>query len=108
MTHYLAVARYLVVYMRRGGSDPQLSPWLEGRNHVHPVVHRVQDAIAADPRRPWSNTSLAKLAGTSPRQFRDHTGLNLPDYKAGCGSPSPTSSSSKPSSTSSTPREFAH
>jgi transcriptional regulator GlxA family with amidase domain len=83
--HALAVARYLVVYMRRGGSDPQLSPWLEGRNHVHPVVHRVQDAIAADPRRAWSNTSLAKLAGTSPRHlsrlFRDHTGLNLPDYK---------------------------
>jgi transcriptional regulator GlxA family with amidase domain len=83
--HALAVARYLVVYMRRGGADPQLSPWLEGRNHVHPVVHRVQDAIAGDPRRAWSNTSLAKLAGTSPRHlsrlFRDHTGLNLPDYK---------------------------
>jgi transcriptional regulator GlxA family with amidase domain len=81
----LAVARYLVVYMRRGGSDPQMSPWLEGRNHVHPVIHQVQDAIAADPRRAWSNAGLAKLAGTSPRHlsrlFRDHTGLNLPDYK---------------------------
>ncbi|MGO8249215.1 GlxA family transcriptional regulator, partial [Rhizobium johnstonii] len=30
----LAVARYLVFYLRRGGSDPQLSPWLEGRNHI--------------------------------------------------------------------------
>jgi transcriptional regulator GlxA family with amidase domain len=41
----VAVARYLVVYLRRSGDDPQLSPWLEGRNHIHPVVHRVQDAI---------------------------------------------------------------
>jgi len=31
----VAVARYLVVYLRRSGSDPQLSPWLEGRNHIH-------------------------------------------------------------------------
>ena len=42
-----ATARFLVVYLRRGGADPQLSPWLEGRNHVHPAIHRVQDAIAA-------------------------------------------------------------
>ncbi|HZW72588.1 MAG TPA: DJ-1/PfpI family protein, partial [Caldimonas sp.] len=48
----LAVARYLVVYLRRSGNDPQLSPWLEGRNHIHPSVHRVQDAIAADPAQP--------------------------------------------------------
>ena len=83
--HALAVARYLVVYMRRTGADPQLSPWLEGRNHVHPIVHKVQDAIAGDPKRAWSSTALAKLAGTSPRHlsrlFREHTGLHLPDYR---------------------------
>ena len=50
----VGVARYLVVYLRRSGSDPQLSPWLEGRNHIHPAVHRVQDTIAADLARPWS------------------------------------------------------
>jgi transcriptional regulator GlxA family with amidase domain len=44
------LARYLVVYIRRTGADSQLSPWLEGRNHIHPSVQRVQDAIAADPR----------------------------------------------------------
>ncbi len=39
----LAVARYLVVYLRRSGSDPQLSPWLEGRNHMNPscTAHRM-------------------------------------------------------------------
>lgn len=33
---------------------PQLSPWLEGRNHIHPAVHRVQNAIAADPTKTWT------------------------------------------------------
>ena len=50
----VAIARYMVVYLRRSGSDPQLSPWLEGRNHIHPAVHRVQDAITADPAKAWS------------------------------------------------------
>src|SRR5215470_11610862 len=50
----VAVAQYLVIYLRRSGSDPQLSPWLEGRNHIHPAVHRVQDAIAADLTKSWS------------------------------------------------------
>lgn len=34
----VAVARYLVVYLRRGGNDPQLAPWLEGRKS-HPSRH---------------------------------------------------------------------
>ncbi len=80
-----AIARTLVVYLRRAGAEPQLSPWLEGRNHIHPVVHKVQDAIAADPRRAWPGAALAKLAGSSPRHlsrlFRTHTGMNLPDYR---------------------------
>ena len=47
----LAIARHLVLYLRREGADPQLSPWLAGRNHLHPAVHRVQDAISRKPRR---------------------------------------------------------
>lgn len=80
-----AVARYLVVYLRRGSSDPQLSPWLEGRNHMHPAVHRIQDAIASEPTRQWPAQRLAKLAGTSPRHlsrlFYQHTGMHLADYR---------------------------
>lgn len=79
-----AVARYLVVYMRRAGADPQLSPWLEGRNHLHPAIHRVQDAIAADPARDWSLSTLADIAHASPRHlsrlFREHAGMTVPDY----------------------------
>lgn len=79
-----AVARFLVVYLRRSGTDPQLSPWLEGRNHIHPAIHRVQDAITAAPSRDWSLPTLAEIAITSPRHlsrlFNDHTGMSLPDY----------------------------
>jgi transcriptional regulator GlxA family with amidase domain len=80
----VAVAQYLVVYLRRSGSDPQLSPWLEGRNHIHPAVHRVQDAIAADLTKSWSLSALARLAGASDRHlsrlFHEHVGMSIPEY----------------------------
>jgi len=80
----LAVARHLVVYLRRSGSDPQLSPWLEGRNHIHPALHSAQDAVAANPARTWTLGALAKIASTSPRHlsrlFNEHAGMSLPDY----------------------------
>jgi transcriptional regulator GlxA family with amidase domain len=81
----LAVARYLVVYLRRGGADPQLSPWLEGRNHIHPAIHRVQDAVAADPTRDWTLSALADVAGASTRHlsrlFNEHVGMSITDYR---------------------------
>ena len=80
----VAVAQYLVIYLRRSGSDPQLSPWLEGRNHIHPAVHRVQDAIAADLSKSWSLSALARLAGASDRHlsrlFHEHVGMSIPEY----------------------------
>src|SRR5215813_4408141 len=80
----VAVAQYLVIYLRRSGSDPQLSPWLEGRNHIHPAVHRVQDAIAADLTKSWSLRALARLAGASDRHlsrlFHEHVGMSIPEY----------------------------
>ena len=80
-----AVARYLVVYLRRAGSDPQLSPWLEGRNHIHPAVHRVQDAIAADPAKGWTLRGLARIGGASSRHvtrlFQEYAGMSVTDYK---------------------------
>jgi len=80
----LAVARYLVVYLRRGGGDPQLSPWLEGRNHTHPAVHRAQDAVAAEPARSWTLDDLAAVAAASPRHlsrlFNEHAGISVTDY----------------------------
>ena len=78
------VARKLVVYVRRAGADPQLSPWFAHRNHMHPVVHRAQDAIVADPTREWTLSSISGAAYTSVRNlsrlFRDETGITVLAY----------------------------
>jgi len=87
--HALAVsiARFLVVYLRRSGSDPQMSPWLEGRNHLHPAVHRVQDAMIADPAKGWTLGAVARIAGASSRHltrlFQEYAGMSISDYKNG-------------------------
>jgi transcriptional regulator GlxA family with amidase domain len=83
------VARRLVMYTRRGQNDPQLSPWLAHRNHMHPAVHRAQDVIAhsmaADPTRRWALSALADVACVSPRHlsrlFMQHTGISVVDYQ---------------------------
>ncbi len=65
----VTVARNMVVYLRRTGADPQLSPWLESRNHIHEAVHRAQDALTADPAHPWTLEELAAVANTSSRNL---------------------------------------
>ena len=79
-----AVARNMVVYMRRGGADPQLSAWVSGRNHLHPALHRLQDALGADPVRLWSVAQMAQVACTSSRHlarlFHEHAGASPLDY----------------------------
>jgi len=79
-----AVARDLVVYMRRSGGDPQLSPWVMHRNHVNPTLHRVQDAIIKNPAAQWSASQLASVACMSSRNlarlFAEHAGCSPLDY----------------------------
>jgi transcriptional regulator GlxA family with amidase domain len=74
-----SVARDMVVYLRRSPLDAELSPFLAHRRHLHPVVHRVQDALAADARRDWDMPALAGLANMSERHlvrlFREHAGI---------------------------------
>jgi transcriptional regulator GlxA family with amidase domain len=48
-----AVAQDMVVYLRRTPNDPELSPLLAHRHHLHPAVHRVQDAISERPTQDW-------------------------------------------------------
>lgn len=78
------IAQTMVVYLRRSGHDPQISPWLSGRNHIHPSIHKAQDAIMAAPADDWSLSHLADKAGLSQRHlsrlFRDHTGMSVVDY----------------------------
>jgi transcriptional regulator GlxA family with amidase domain len=78
------IARDLVVYLRRAGSDPALSPWVMHRNHLHPAVHRVQDAVARNPAGSWSSAELSAVACTSARNlarlFAEHAGCSPLDY----------------------------
>lgn len=75
-----SVARDMVVYLRRSPLDAELSPFLAHRRHLHPVVHRVQDSIAADSKRNWDMASLASVGHVSERHllrlFREHAGLS--------------------------------
>lgn len=80
----LDVAREMVVWFRRSGDDPQLSPWLRYRNHLHPAIHRAQDALLQQPEAGWTLPQLAARAHVSERHlarlFRLHLGISVRDY----------------------------
>lgn len=64
-----AVAKTMVVYLRRTPQDPELSPLLAHRHHLHPALHRVQDAICAQPQQDWSLARMAEVAHVTPRHL---------------------------------------
>lgn len=73
------VAQAMVVALRRGPDDPEFSPFLHHRNHLHAALHRVQDAVAQQPQADWSVPTMAAVAHTSPRHltrlFLEHAGI---------------------------------
>lgn len=73
------VAQTMVVALRRGPQDPEFSPFLAYRNHIHPALHRVQDAVSQQPQTGWTVPRMADLAHTSPRHltrlFIEHAGI---------------------------------
>jgi transcriptional regulator GlxA family with amidase domain len=79
-----AVAEDMVVYLRRSPRDPELSPFLVHRRHRHGAVHRVQDAISAEPERDWNMTALAALGHVTERHllrlFTDYAGVSPLNY----------------------------
>ena len=64
-----AVAQDMVVYLRRTPQDPELSPLLAHRHHLHAAVHRVQDAVCAEPSRDWSMSTLAAVGHVTERHL---------------------------------------
>jgi len=74
------VAQTLVVPLRRGPNDPERSPFLRFRDHLHPAIHRVQDAIGQQPQAEWPLQRMAEVACTSPRHlarlFLTHAGIS--------------------------------
>lgn len=78
------VAQTMVVALRRGPGDPELSPFLRYRDHLHPALHRVQDAVSQRPQEAWTAQTMAEVACTSPRHlsrlFLAHAGVAPLDY----------------------------
>ena len=79
-----SVAEDMVVYLRRSPRDTELSPFHMHRRHLHPTVHRVQDAIVTEPQRDWDMASLAHVGHTAERHllrlFIDHAGISPLHY----------------------------
>ncbi|WP_348944546.1 helix-turn-helix domain-containing protein [Chitinibacter sp. FCG-7] len=86
-----AIAREMVVWLRRSGQDPQLSAWLAHRNHIHPVVHKAQDLLSQpsqqhqNMKHRWTLDELAKAVHSTPRTltrlFQQHAGLTPHEYQ---------------------------
>ena len=74
------VAEDMVVYLRRSLRDPELSPFLVNRRHIHAAVHRVQDAICAEPQRDWDMPTMAEIGHVTERHllrlFLHHAGVS--------------------------------
>lgn len=79
-TTALSVARELVVYMRRPGSQSQFSAPLTAQYDGPSPVQKLCAAIAADPARSWRVSQMAEFACTTERtlarQFAKLTGLS--------------------------------
>ena len=79
-----SVAEDMVVYLRRSPRDTELSPFHMHRRHLHPTVHRVQDAIVSEPQRDWDMASLADVGHAAERHllrlFVDHAGISPLNY----------------------------
>src|SRR5205807_5716197 len=63
------VAREMVIYLRRNGTQTQQSVYLDFRSHLDPSVHMVQDWLASHPGEGRPLAALAKLAHMSPRNL---------------------------------------
>ena len=75
-----SVAEEMVVYLRRSPRDPELSPLLVHRRHLHSAVHKVQDAVSTEPQRDWSMPTMAALGHVTERHllrlFTRHAGVS--------------------------------
>ena len=79
-----ATAKTMVVYLRRTPNDPELSPMLAHRHHLHPALHRAQDAVCERPDVGWTLDSLAAAAHVTSRHllrlFADHAEVSPMTY----------------------------
>jgi transcriptional regulator GlxA family with amidase domain len=78
------VARELVVYIRRQGSELQQSVFMSYRNHIHSGIHKVQDFLQEQVHQKSSLIHLAAIACMSVRNFtrifKKETGISVNEY----------------------------
>lgn len=78
------IAREMVVYIRRDGSESQESIYLQYRAHVNEHIHAVQDWMIRNLQKKMRIEDLAALIYTSPRNltrlFKATTGVTVGDY----------------------------
>ena len=76
----------MVVYLRRGAARSRsCRRCSHTAHHLHPAVHRVQDAVSASgPRTRWDMASLAAVAHVTERHllrlFGEHAGVSPLQY----------------------------
>lgn len=78
------VARELVVYLRRAGSDSQQSVFMKYRNHIHSGIHKAQDYLQDNIQKKVSLVQLSDTACMSARNltriFKKETGITVNEY----------------------------
>jgi transcriptional regulator GlxA family with amidase domain len=78
------VARELVIYVRRQGSDTQESIFMKYRNHIHSGIHKVQDFVQENIHQKMLLFQLADVACMSTRNltrvFKKETGVSINRY----------------------------
>ena len=78
------VARELVVYIRRHGSDHQQSIFMDYRNHMHSNIHKLQDWIQNNIHKKYTLEDFAEIANMSSRNltriFKKETGISIKEF----------------------------
>ena len=78
------IAKEVVIYLRRTENDPQLSMFLQYRNHIENRIHQVQDILAKNLSQKQKIEGLAEKVHMSPRNltrlFKKTTGITIGDY----------------------------
>lgn len=79
-----SVAQVMVAFARRSELASDQSALLDWRSHLHPAVHRVQEAVCAKPRETWTVAAMAAVAHVTPRHlnrlFIEHARVTPRDY----------------------------
>ncbi len=78
------IAKEVVMYLRRGASDPQLSIFLQFRNHLENRIHVAQDYISKNLTLSFTIEDIADTVNMSARNltrlFKKTTGITIGHY----------------------------